>query len=58
MPVVHGTISQAGRDGVSSVDPKRKSKERAAGSKRQSGVRRGELVGMKPIERFDPEGWK
>jgi len=53
---VYGTISQAGRRRVSSVDPKRKSKESAAGSERQSGVGSGELVVMKPVERFDPEG--
>jgi hypothetical protein len=43
---------------VSSVDPRRKSKERVAGSNRQSVVKRGELVVVKPVERFDPEGWK
>jgi hypothetical protein len=58
MPVVHGTISRAGRRRVSSVDPGRKSKEAAVGSKRQSNVQQGEFLVMGPVERFDLEGVK
>jgi hypothetical protein len=31
-------------------------KKRATGSEGQAGVRRGEFIAMKPVERFDPEG--
>jgi hypothetical protein len=34
------------------------SKESATGSKRQSSVSQGELLGIEPVERFDPEGSK
>jgi hypothetical protein len=50
--------SRTGRSGVSSIDPKRHRKRSAAGSGRQSRVLRGELLAMKAVERFDPEGWK
>ena len=35
-----------------------KSRDIAAGSERQPGVTRGELLRMKPVERFDLEGWQ
>jgi hypothetical protein len=55
MPVVHGTIAGQDETGFERRS-EAKSKERAAGSKGQSGVRLGGLVVMKPVERFDPEG--
>jgi hypothetical protein len=52
---VYGTIAQRGE--AEPEAPIRGGLERdAAGSDRQSGVRRGGLPETEPVERFDPEG--
>jgi hypothetical protein len=56
VPGLTERLAKQGEDGFRASIRSENRKSARRGAKGQSGVRQGELIVMKPVERFDPEG--